>query len=76
MDILWIIRHEWTNYGLTYAMNGQIMEGVRHEWTNYGLILYAHEWTSTNYGLGIRHEWTNYGLGIRHEWTNYGRRTP
>ena len=25
--------HEWTNYGLTYAMNGQIMEGVRHEWT-------------------------------------------
>ena len=27
MDKLW----------LTYAMNGQIMEGVRHEWTNYGL---------------------------------------
>ena len=25
------------NYGLTYAVNGQIMEGVRHEWTNYGL---------------------------------------
>ena len=21
----------------TYAVNGQIMEGVRHEWTNYGL---------------------------------------
>ena len=20
------IRHEWTNYGLTYAMNGQIMD--------------------------------------------------
>ena len=38
MDILWNgARHEWTNYGLTYAMNGQIMEGVRHEWTNYGL---------------------------------------
>ena len=38
MDKLWInIRHEWTNYGLTYAMNGHIMEGVRHEWTNYGL---------------------------------------
>ena len=42
MDTLWIMewtegaRHEWTNYGLTYAMNGQIMEGVRHEWTNYG----------------------------------------
>ena len=31
MDKLWInIRHEWTNYGLTYAMNGQIMEGLRH----------------------------------------------
>ena len=24
---LWInIRDEWTNYGLTYAMNGQIMD--------------------------------------------------
>ena len=23
------VRHEWTNYGLTYAMNGHIMEGVR-----------------------------------------------
>ena len=22
------------NYGLTYAMNGHIMEGVRHEWTD------------------------------------------
>ena len=37
MDKLW----------LTYAMNGQIMEGVHHEWTYYG--------------LGIRHEWTYYG---------------
>ena len=37
MDKLWIIiRHEWTNYGLS-LWNGQIMEGVRHEWTNYGL---------------------------------------
>ena len=50
MDKLWInirhewkimegVRHEWTNYGLTYAMNGHIMEGARHEWTNYGLII-------------------------------------